>query len=58
MKNIGYIGNTQISVGIILALGLIVDKDEKGTDYHIILPFIALSYNRAHKTKKNTYYDK
>ena len=56
MKKIGKIGNVEITVGIIIALGLVIDREEKSTGFYLILPFLTLGYTKYKKIKKNTYY--
>ena len=56
MKKIGKIGNVEFSTGMILGLVLMIDPDDRWIDYHLVLPFIAISYTYYKPLKKNKYH--
>jgi hypothetical protein len=51
MKKIGYIGNVEVNIGWIIP-PIIIDRTTTGITVHVVLPFIAFSYEIDRKTKK------
>ena len=54
MKKIGYLGNVEVSIGIVIGAALVIDKyDYRGTDIHLVLPFISFSYTIKKKGEQH-----
>lgn len=57
MKKIGKIGNVEISTGIMVGAMLVIDKNHRSIDFHLVFPFIAFAYTYYKPLKKNKYYE-